>query len=179
MNRREFVSGVVLALLAAPLAAEAQQAGKVPHVGLLGLDSAEVSPLFEALRQGLREGGWVEGQNIVFEDRTTVGDYGRLPDVAAELVRLKVDVIVTWGTTTALAARKATWTIPIVTIVDRRTFVGTLTIGLLAAPLVAGAEQVFRIGILGNVPLTDPEGSRNWGAFTIATFHDARVGYGP
>jgi len=109
-----FAIVLTLLLLAAPLAAAAQSA-KAPRVGLLGLGAAESSPLFEALRQGLRERGWVEGQNIAFEDRTTVGDYSRLPDVAAELVRLKVDVIVTWGTTSALAARKATRTIPIVT----------------------------------------------------------------
>jgi putative ABC transport system substrate-binding protein len=105
---------VTLLLLAAPLAAEAQSA-KAPRVGLLGLGSPEWASLFEALRQGLRERGWVEGQNIAFENRTTVGQYSRLPDVAAELVRLKVDIIVTWGTTAALAARKATGTIPIVT----------------------------------------------------------------
>ena len=108
-----FVLLFILGLLAAPLAAA--QLAKAPRVGLLGLGSAESSPLFEALRQGLRERGWVEGQNIAFEDRTTVGHYSRLPDGAAELVRLKVDVIVTWGTTSALAARKATGTIPIVT----------------------------------------------------------------
>jgi putative ABC transport system substrate-binding protein len=113
VNRRAFVA-VITGFLAAPLAAEAQQT-KVYRVGLLGLGSAESSPLFEELRQGLRERGWVEGQNIAFEERTTVGNYSRLPDVAAELVRLKVDVIVTWGTTSALAARKATGTIPIVT----------------------------------------------------------------
>ncbi len=105
---------LTLLLLAAPLAAEAQSA-KVPRVGLLGLGSPGSASLFESLRQGLRERGWVEGQNIAFEDRTTVGQYTRLPDVAAELVRLKVDTIVTWGTTAALAARKATGTIPIVT----------------------------------------------------------------
>src|SRR6266851_8761718 len=116
MNRRVFMGALVGGLLAAPLAAEAQKAGKVPRVGLLGLGSAESSsPFFEALRQGLRERGWVEGQNIAFEDRTHVDHHSRLPDVAAELVRLKVDVIVTWGTSTALAANKATRTIPIVT----------------------------------------------------------------
>src|SRR6266702_6810864 len=116
MERRTFLAGTGAVLLAAPLVAEAQKAGKVPRVGLLGLGSAESSsPFFEALRQGLRERGWVEGQNIAFEDRTTVRQYSRLPDVAAELVRLKVDVIVTWGTTPALAASKATGTIPIVT----------------------------------------------------------------
>jgi putative ABC transport system substrate-binding protein len=113
-TRREFIGTLAGGLLAAPLAAEGQQA-KAPRVGLLGLGSAESSPLFEALRQGLRERGWVEGQNIAFEDRTHVDHHSRLPDVAAELVRLKVDVIVTWGTSTALAANKATRTIPIVT----------------------------------------------------------------
>src|SRR5712692_4494684 len=115
ISRRAFIGGLAGGLLAAPLAVEAQPAAKMPRVGLLGLGSAESSPLFEALRQGLRERGWVEGQNITFEDRTTVGHYSRLPDVAAELVRLRVDVIVAWGTTTALAASKATRTIPIVT----------------------------------------------------------------
>jgi putative ABC transport system substrate-binding protein len=114
MERRTFLGALGLSVLAAPLAAEAQP-GKAPRVGLLGLGSAESSPLFEALRQGLRERGWVEGQNIAFEDRTHVDHHSRLPDVAAELVRLKVDVIVTWGTSTALAANKATRTIPIVT----------------------------------------------------------------
>jgi putative ABC transport system substrate-binding protein len=114
MDRRAFLGALGAGLLAAPRGAAAQSA-KAPRVGLLGLGAAESSPLFEALRQGLRERGWVEGQNIAFEDRTTVNYYSRLPDVAAELVRLKVDVIVTWGTTAALAARKATRTIPIVT----------------------------------------------------------------
>ena len=113
IDRRTFLAGTGAVLVAAPLAAEAQQA-KAPRVGLLGLGATESSPLFEALRQGLRERGWVEGQNIAFEDRTHVDRYSRLPDVTAELVRLKVDVIVTWGTSTALAARKATRTIPIV-----------------------------------------------------------------
>jgi putative ABC transport system substrate-binding protein len=113
IDRRRFIEVIAGGLLAAPLAA-AQQA-KTPRVGFLGLGSAESSPHFEALRQALRERGWVEGQNITFEDRTTVGHYSRLPAAAAELVRLRVDVIVTWGTTTALAARKTTGTIPIVT----------------------------------------------------------------
>jgi putative ABC transport system substrate-binding protein len=100
--------------LVAPHALQAQPA-PVRRVGLLGVGASESSPFFDALRQGLRERGWVEGQNIAFEDRTAVGHYSRLPEVAAELVRLKVDVIVTSGTTAALAARKATGTIPIVT----------------------------------------------------------------
>jgi putative ABC transport system substrate-binding protein len=110
-----FATPVTLLLLIAPLVAAAQSA-KTPRVGLLGLGSAESSQRFEVLRQGLSERGWVEGQSIAFEDRTTVGHYRLLEDVAAELVRLKADVIVTRGTTAALAARKAARTIPIVTI---------------------------------------------------------------
>ncbi len=116
MDRRTFLAGAGAVFVAAPLSAEAQPV-KAPRVGLLGLGSTEASPFFEALRQGLRERGWVEGQNIAFEDRSTVDHYNRLPDVAAELVRLKVDVIVTSGTSATLAARKATGTTPIVTVV--------------------------------------------------------------
>ncbi len=107
---------IILQLLIAALTAEAQPV-KVPRVGLLGLGSAGRSPFFEALRQGLRERGWVEGQNITFEDRSTVDHYNRLADVAAELIRLNVDVIVTAGTTATQAVRKATAVIPIVTVV--------------------------------------------------------------
>ena len=105
---------VVLLLLSPPLAAA--QSAKMPRVGLLGLGSTESSPGFEALRQGLREQGWVEGQSITFEDRTAVGHYSQMEGVAAELVRLDVDIIVTSSTTTAPAAKKATKTVPIVTI---------------------------------------------------------------
>lgn len=105
----------VALLLAAPGSPESQPA-KAARVGLLGLGSVEPSPFFESLRQGLRELGWVEGQNIAFEDRSTVDQNSRLPDIAAELVRLKVDVIVTAGTTPTHAARKATGTTPIVTV---------------------------------------------------------------
>jgi ABC-type uncharacterized transport system substrate-binding protein len=105
---------VVFMLLAGPTAVEAQQT-KVSRVGLLGIGSDEQSPFFEVFRQELRERGWVEGQNIVFEDRSRVEGYKRLPDVAAELVRLKADVIVTTNTTGAIAVKKATATIRIVT----------------------------------------------------------------
>ena len=108
------VVAAALLILVTPAVARAQPA-QVRRVGLLGVGAAESSPFFDALRQGLRERGWVDGQTIAFEDRTAVGQYARLPEVAAELVRLKVDVIVTYGTTAARAARKATGTIPIVT----------------------------------------------------------------
>src|SRR5712692_11180729 len=106
---------LALALLAAPLAAEAQEAGKVWRIGVLRLGSPP-DPYVEGLRQGLRELGYVEGQNIVLEQRWAAGRLERLGDLAAELVERKVDVIVAGGGTTALqAAQRATHTIPIFT----------------------------------------------------------------
>ncbi|HEU4366857.1 MAG TPA: hypothetical protein VFV05_01365 [Methylomirabilota bacterium] len=94
--------GFVLVVLAVTLPGEAS--AKAARVGFLGVGSAEASPFFEELRQGLRDRGWIEGQNITFENRTTVAQLSRLSEAAAELARLKVDIIVTWGTTAALAA---------------------------------------------------------------------------
>ncbi|HSB41955.1 MAG TPA: ABC transporter substrate binding protein, partial [Methylomirabilota bacterium] len=112
MNRRVFLSAVTGSLLAAPLAAEAQPAGKVPRIGYLSSGSATVNP--EAFRQGLRELGWVEGQNMAIDYRFAEDRFDRLPDLAAELVRLKVDVIVAGPTQPAVVAKNATRTIPIV-----------------------------------------------------------------
>jgi putative ABC transport system substrate-binding protein len=117
MNRRSFIATSAMALLAAPLAADAQQAGKVPRIGFLRPGSPSDRPhLLDAFRQGLREFGWIEGQNIVIDYRYAEGRFDRLPDLAAELVRLKVDIIVAVGTPAAAAAKNATETIPIVTI---------------------------------------------------------------
>src|SRR5262244_2215574 len=137
MNRRYL--GIVVAalglLLTAPLAADAQQAGKVPRIGFLSLTSpSDRPPLLDAFRQGLREVGWVEGQNIVIDYRYAEGRVDRLPDLAAELVRLKVDLIVaSAGTQVATAAKNATETIPIVMIFVRDP-VGTGLIKSLARP---------------------------------------------
>ncbi len=104
-----------LALLAAPVAATAQPAGKVQRVGLLGAGSSAGSQAnAEGFRQGLRELGWVEGRNIVVEYRFAGGRYDRLPELAADLVQLKVDVIAVAGNAAAVAAANATQTIPIV-----------------------------------------------------------------
>ena len=103
-----------LALLAAPLTTGAQAAGKVPRVGFLFYGSSGPSRELDAFRQGLRELGYVEGQNITVEYRFASGQIERLPELAAELVRLKPDVIVTPGTPASLAAKQATRTIPIV-----------------------------------------------------------------
>jgi putative ABC transport system substrate-binding protein len=98
-----------------PLAARAQQAGKVHRIGFLGGgDPVGYAPQMEALRLGLRDHGYLEGKNTVIEERWAHGKYDRLPSLAAELVGLNVDVVVTHGTPAALAAKKATTNIPIV-----------------------------------------------------------------
>jgi putative ABC transport system substrate-binding protein len=104
---------LVLVLLIAPLAPDAQQARKVPRIGVLTA-TPEQSPRAEAFRQGLRELGWVEGQNIVIEWRWPQGRPERYPALAAEIVRLKVDVIVAGSDDAVQAAQKAVGTIPIV-----------------------------------------------------------------
>src|SRR5437870_8356232 len=117
MERRTFLATLVGGLLAAPLAAEAQPREKLPRVGYLSPgSSSDPARLrrFEAFRQGLRELGYVEGQNIVIEPRWAEGKYDRYPALAADLVRLKVDVIVPVGGAATLAVQQATRTIPIV-----------------------------------------------------------------
>src|SRR5436853_4405154 len=120
IERRTFMAMLTGGLLTAPLAAAAQQSGKVPRIGFLGVTSpSDRPPLLDAFRQGLRELGWVEGQNIVIDYRYAEGRVDRLPDLAAELVRLKVDLIVSMGTQGATAAKNATETIPIVKLAGR------------------------------------------------------------
>jgi ABC-type uncharacterized transport system substrate-binding protein len=114
MKRRAFVTGLA-GVLAAPLAAKAQQATKTSRIGVLVLRSASDSaPQLEAFREKLRERGWIEDQNIVLKYRSGDGRLERLPEHAAELVRMKVDVIFSPGTAETDAAHNATTTIPIV-----------------------------------------------------------------
>jgi len=114
VHRRAFLSTMAGGLLAAPLAAEGQQPRKVPRIGVLGGQSPEISPPILVLREGLRELGYVEGQNIAIEWRWAQGKDERYSDLAAELVKLKVDIIVAPTTAGAQAAQRATKTIPIV-----------------------------------------------------------------
>src|ERR1700693_775723 len=115
MERRRFIEALAGGLLAAPLAAEAQAPAKVPRIGFLSvLSLTDNRHDLEACRQGLRELGYGEGQNIAIEYRFAEGRPERLPALAAELVRLKVDVIVTTGPPAPEAAKQATGTIPIV-----------------------------------------------------------------
>src|SRR5438034_1572452 len=114
MDRRDTVLAL-LALGAAPFAAEAQQAAKIARIGYLTSSLGANPRLPEAFRQGLRDLGYVEGRNLVIEYRDAEGKVERLPALAAELVALKVDVIVTEGSTLAArVAKEATRTIPIV-----------------------------------------------------------------
>jgi putative ABC transport system substrate-binding protein len=116
MDRRDTVLAL-LALGAAPLAAKAQQAAKVPRIGYLTSNLASNPRSVDAFLQGLRDLGYVEGRNVVIEYRDAEGKLERLPALASELLVLKVDVIVAAaGTLAALAAHQATKTIPIVVI---------------------------------------------------------------
>src|SRR5438034_7940884 len=113
--RLAFTITLLLGGLFSPSAADAQQAAKVARVGYLAFNRAASPHLTEAFRQGLRDLGYVEGRNVVIEYRDAEGKPERLPALAAELVALKVDVIVTGGgTPTALAAKQTTRTLPIV-----------------------------------------------------------------
>jgi putative tryptophan/tyrosine transport system substrate-binding protein len=115
MDRRSFLGAITGGLLAAPRAAETQPATRTCRVGVLWFTFPSVSaPFFEAFRDGLRELGYVEGQNIVFEQRWAERNPHRYPELAAELVRLKVDMVVAGNFESARVARDASGTIPIV-----------------------------------------------------------------
>jgi putative ABC transport system substrate-binding protein len=115
MNRKIVIWLLATVFLPAGFLVEAQQAGRVPRIGLLSPFSPSATALWhEAFRQGLRDLGWVEGKNISIEYRYAEGRNDRLPDLVADLVRLKVDIIVAAVNTDALAAKNATREIPIV-----------------------------------------------------------------
>mgnify|MGYP001568906791 FL=1 len=106
---------LALGILLAPLATQAQQAGKVHRIGFLGNSTAALEAnLVGPFREGLRDLGYVEGQNILIEYRWADGKYERFPALIAELIALKVDVIVTAGTPATLAVKKATTSVPLV-----------------------------------------------------------------
>jgi putative ABC transport system substrate-binding protein len=113
VKRRDFIT-LLSGAAAWPLAARAQQAGKTPTIGFLGADPAGWRPWTDAFVGQLRKLGWIEGRTIAIEYRWSEGRPERATEIAAEFVRLKVDVIVTSGTPAALAAKQATAVIPIV-----------------------------------------------------------------
>ena len=173
MDRRRFVGAVAGGLVMARSVAEAQPAAKVYRVGfLLGATAESVASLFNALNEGLRDLGYIEGRNIVFERRYADGKIERLPELAVELVRLPVDVIVTGTNIHVAAARSATTTIPIVMVFAadpvKSGFVASLarpggnTTGLSAdaspelwakylALLKEVVPKLSRVGVLGQV----------------------------
>jgi putative ABC transport system substrate-binding protein len=120
VDRRAFITKAAAGLLAAPLAAAAQQIGRVRRIGYLApgasaaMQSTIAAQSIAAFQQGLRDLGWIEGRNIVIDFRFAEGKFERLPGLAAELVRLNVDVIVATTTPAVVTARNATSTIPIV-----------------------------------------------------------------
>ena len=148
--RRPAFAGLLgLALLGtASLPAEGQPSGKVPRIGWLGGPSREsAEPFVQSFQRGLKDLGWVEGQNVAIEWRFAGGRAERLRELAAELVRLQVDVIIAASTLPAMAARNATTTIPIVTIA-----VGDpIELGLVASLARPGGN------ITGLTSVADPE----------------------
>src|SRR5260370_31732807 len=114
MKRRKFIA-IMASVAAWPLGAYAQRS-KVARIGALYIGIADAESFKSELRDGLRELGYVEGQNIAFEFRSAEGKLDRLPDLAAELVRLRVDVIVAVYVPPSLAAKQATREIPVVVI---------------------------------------------------------------
>ena len=106
---------LALVVFGAPLVAEAQPAGRVARVGVLASSTEAIfGPGVKVLREALQAADWVEGQNLTLDARYAGDQYDRLPELAAELIRLKVDVLVSLGTPATLAAKRATTTIPIV-----------------------------------------------------------------
>ena len=177
LRRVPLIAGLALAFFCAPLPATAQQPAKVPRVGVLLFGTPEADPALPALRQGLRDHGYVEGRNINFEYRYAEGRPERLPDLAADLARLKPDLIYAPGGDTAQVAREATATIPIVASMSSDpvqsglvaslgrpggnltgvTFVADELAGKVLELLKEAAPRVTRVAILWNPDHADPE----------------------
>ena len=158
-KRREFITLLGGAAVVWPLAARAQQAGKVPTIGILGPTTLAAQPQWTTgFLQRLRVLGWTEGRTIAVEYRWAEGRTERAAEIAAEFVRLKVDVIVTWGTASTIAAKQATSVIPIV-FATAGDPVGTGVVASLARPggnvtgLSAGSTDVVgkRVELLREV----------------------------
>ena len=117
MNRWRLVCALACGLLGVSLCAEAQRPARLPHLGFLGMDSQMQAEFVAAFQDGLRALGYVDGRTVAIEYRWAEGRFDRLPELAAELVALKVDVLVTAAPPSVRAAQRATTTIPIVMIV--------------------------------------------------------------
>jgi ABC-type uncharacterized transport system substrate-binding protein len=134
MKKKITILALSAMLFALSPSAQAQQPKKVPRIGYLGTGSLSSSVArMEAFRQGLRELGYAEGKNIVIESRYAEGKLDRLSEIAAELVRLKVDVIIAGGPSATRAVKEATSRIPIVMTQDSDP-VGSGVVASLARP---------------------------------------------
>ena len=168
MRRRDFITLIGGALASRPITARAQQS-KVARIGVLYIGTADAEMFKKELREGLRELGYVEGQNIAFEFRSADGKLDRLPELANELVRLKVDVMVALYVPPSLAAKQATRDIPIVVIVGDPVETGIVPslarpggnitgVSLMASALNGKSVELFRdmlpslrrVGVLGH-----------------------------
>jgi putative tryptophan/tyrosine transport system substrate-binding protein len=154
MNRRDFITLLGGAAAAGPLAVRAQQS-KVARIGALYIGLADAESFKNELREGLRELGYIEGRNIAFEFRSAEGKLDRLPELAAELVRLKVDVIVALYVPCALAAKQATREIPIVIVAADPVETGIVAglarpdgnitgVSLMSAVMIGKCVELFR-----------------------------------
>src|SRR5947208_832668 len=188
LKRREFITLLGGAAAAWPLAARGQQS-KLARIGALYIGTADAESFKKELREGLRGLGYVEGQNIAFEFRSAEGKLDRLPELAAELVRLKVDVIVALYVPCALAAKQATQDIPIVIIAADPVETGIVPslarpggnitgVSLMASALAGKSVELFRdmlpsvrrVGVLGHA--TNP-------VFAKAMLEEVRLAGGP
>jgi putative ABC transport system substrate-binding protein len=168
MRRRDFITLIGGALASRPITARAQQS-KVARIGVLYIGTADAEMFKNELREGLHELGYVEGQNIAFEFRSAEGKLDRLPELANELVRLKVDVMVALYVPPSLAAKRATRDIPIVVIVGDPVETGIVPslarpggnitgVSLMASALNGKSVELFRdmlpslrrVGVLGH-----------------------------
>ena len=160
MRRREFITLSASAAVA-PLPAQAQQSGRLPTIGFLGSSTASAwSDWAAAFVQGMRERGWIEGRTVTIEYRWADGSVDRYGEIAAEFVRLKVDVIVTVGSAVP-AARQATSVIPIVFAVATDPIGGGLVTSL-ARPLATSLDCP------SNRPILSANGSSSCGRFSPA-----------
>ena len=116
MRRREFIA-ILGGVAGWPIAVHGQQLKKIPRVGFLGLTSPAAHAQFlEAFRRGLRDLGYIDGESISVEYRWAEGQYDRLPQLATDLIREKVDLVVTYGSEGALAAKRSITTVPVVAV---------------------------------------------------------------
>jgi putative ABC transport system substrate-binding protein len=188
MRRREFITLVSGAAVAWPLAARAQQAGKIYRIGFLANDpTIPTQPAGQAFLDGLREGGFIEGKKIIIERRFAEGNIDRYDDLVAELVRLKVDVVVTSDNWATLAANRVTANIPIV-MMNVYDPVGQGIVASLARPggnitgviqddsadisakrlqlLKDAVPRISQVAVLSN--LDEPYGRVEWSALQLA-----------